>query len=1088
MRRIKRKLIDSAADPSPELSISSHMTTDGSEGPGGVSWRSDASMHIPPNIGDGSPEGWRPKTELKGDSEFNLSSCSSQTTTDGSQGPGGVSWKSDASMHIPPNIGDGRPKRSHTTDGSLGPGGVSWKSDASMHIPPNIGAESPESQMSEEPSGLSCKQCLRSDWDESDSPCSTCGTKRQKLSQSHRVGTGVQDLFKLKDNFKEEMRKKFTFTSEGTGDDRVSLDNIYTEVFITAGESGGQEAEHEFSQLERKLKMPSLSKYTVNLKDIFRPSSGQEKIQRLVLTKGMAGIGKSFSVHKFIYDWAKGDTNTDFDFVFYFAFRELNLSSGDKSLHKLLTDFHPVLGNLESPELYAKTKVVVILDGLDESRLKLDFENTGRQTSLSEETSLGTLLVNLIQGNLLPDAKVWITSRPSASSQIPSEYVDMVTEIRGFNDAQKTEYFRRRFSHDLGLAERIDSHIHSSQHLQIMCQTPIFCWISAILFQEVFAEDKNAEIPQTLTEMMAHYLLALTKRRNRKYDKKPQENFLITHREFLLKLGKLAFDHLQKNSLIFYEEELEAYGIDIKEASIHSGFCTSVLREEDVFSHRKVFFFVHLTIQEFFAALYVYDCFTNKKTTELNDFLKLKDKEPTLLELLKVTVERVLKKKNCHLVYFLRFLLGLLVEANMRVLQGLLTLPDPSQDIDKKILTYLKSIRRKTLSPGDNIVLFRVMIEIRDQKVKEEIEEYLKTEYGSTPELSPLHCSALAYMLQISENDLDLLDLKSYNTSDEGRKRLIPAVRSSRKAILASCNVTTERVEHVAFGLTFPWSPLRDLDLSNNDLKDSGVKLLCDGLKSQHCKLKKLRLSGCLVTKTGCECLASALQSNPSHLKELNLSYNDPGESGINLLSTMKEDSKYKLDILKFDHCGSHRMKPGFKKYACELTLDPNTAHKNLRLSEENRKVTWGEEQQSYHPHPERFDQCPQVLCEQSLDGCCYWEVEVTEPFNIGVTYKPPLRSGDVDDCKLGCNDKSWSLVCSDEGCYTLHRSQRVGVSSLCQRSSRVGVYLDWPGGSLSFYRVLSNNWVHLHTFRTKFSEPLYPAVELHTHSSALFC
>ncbi|CAB1445428.1 unnamed protein product, partial [Pleuronectes platessa] len=343
----------------------------------------------------------------------------------------------------------------------------------------------------------------------------------------------VQDLFKLKDNFKEEMRKKFTFTSEGTGDDRVSLDNIYTEVFITAGESGGQEAEHEFSQLERKLKMPSLSKYTVNLKDIFRPSSGQEKIQRLVLTKGMAGIGKSFSVHKFIYDWAKGDTNTDFDFVFYFAFRELNLSSGDKSLHKLLTDFHPVLGNLESPELYAKTKVVVILDGLDESRLKLDFENTGRQTSLSEETSLGTLLVNLIQGNLLPDAKVWITSRPSAASQIPSEYVDM-------------------------------------------------------------------------------------------------------------------------------------------------------------------------------------------KTTELNDFLKLKDKEPTLLELLKVTVEVVLEKKNGHLVYFLRFLLGLLVEANMRVLKGLLTLPDPSQDTNKKILTYLKSIRRKTISPE-------------------------------------------AYMLQISKNDLDLLDLKSYN-------------------------------------------------------------------------------------------------------------------------------------------------------------------------------------------------------------------------------------------------------------------------------------------------------------------------------------
>ncbi|XP_034424699.1 NLR family CARD domain-containing protein 3-like isoform X3 [Hippoglossus hippoglossus] len=1069
MRR-KRKLSESAAASSSESSISSHTTTDGSQGPSGASWKSDASMHVPPNIGDESPE-------------------RSQTTTDGSQGPSGVSWKSDASMHVPPNIGDKRPKRSHmTTDGSQVPSGVSWKSDASMHVPPNIGDESPERQMTGEPPSRSCKQCLTSDWDESDSPCPTCGTKRQKLSQSHRDDTGVHHLLKAKHVFKEEMRKRFTFTSEGTGDSRVSLDNIYTELYISTGESGGQQAEHEFSQLERKLKMPSLSKHTVNLKDIFRPSSGQEKTQRIVLTNGMAGIGKTFSVQKFIYDWAKGDTNTDIDFVFYFAFRELNLSTGEKSLHKLLTDFHPVLCDLESPELYAKTKVVVILDGLDESRLKLDFENIERQTSLSEETSLGNLLVNLIQGNLLPDAKVWITSRSAAASQIPAEYVDMVTEIRGFYDKQKTEYFMRRFSHDLDLAERITSHIHSSQHLHIMCKIPIFCWISAILFQEVFAEDKNAEIPQTLTEMMAHYLFTLTKRRNRKMYKKPQENVLITQREFLLKLGKLAFDHLQKNSLIFYEEDLEVYGIDIKEASIHSGFCTTVLREEDVFSHRKVFFFVHLTIQEFFAALYVYDCFMNKKTTELNDFLKLKDKEPTLLELLKVTVDIVLEKKNGHLVYFLRFLLGLLVESNGRVLQGLITWPDPSQDTDKKILTYLKSLRRKTISPEGSITLFRAMTEMRDQKVKEEIEEYLKIEDGSKPELTPLHCSALAYMLQISKNDLDLLDLKSYNTSNEGRKRLIPAVRSSKKAILASCKLTTELVERVGFGLTFPWSPLRDLDLSNNDLKDSGVELLCAGLRSQNCKLKTLRLSGCLVTKTGCEFLALALESNPSHLKELDLSYNDPGESGIDLLSELKQDSKYKLSILNADHCGSHRMIPGFKKYACELTLDPNTAHKNLCLSEENRKVTWGEEKQSYRRHPERFDQCPQVLCEQSLDGCCYWEVEVTEPFNIGVTYKPTRRSGDVDDCKLGCNDKSWSLICSDEGCYTLHCSQRVNVSSLCRRSSRVGVYLDWPAGSLSFYRVISSNWVHLHTFRTTFSEPLYPAVELRTHSSALFC
>ncbi|KAI3376052.1 hypothetical protein L3Q82_016589 [Scortum barcoo] len=355
-----------------------------------------------------------------------------------------------------------------------------------------------------------------------------------------------------------------------------------------------------------------------------------------------------------------------------------------------------------------------------------------------------------------------------------------------------------------------------------MCQIPIFCWIFAVLCQEVFGVDKTAETPQTLTEMMAHFLFAQTKRRSR---------------------NKLAFVQLQKNNLIFYDEDLEDCGIDITEATIYSGFCTAVFREEQVFSQKKVFFFVHLTIQEFFAALFVYDCFTNKNTKELGSFLDLKDKEHTLLDLVKMTVDTVSEKKNGHLDFFLRFLLGLMVESNRRVLQGLLTSPDTSQDTDKKILTHLRAIRRKALSPDSCINLFQTMVEMRDHKVKDEIQKYLKLLDHSKTELTPLHCSALAYMLQVSKDDLDELDMKSYNTSDEGRRRLIPAVRISRKAILADCRVTKEWIEHLAFDFKLSHVRLRELDLSNNDLKDSGVKMLCDGLSSQYCRLKTLSLA-----------------------------------------------------------------------------------------------------------------------------------------------------------------------------------------------------------------------------------------------------
>ncbi|XP_067436680.1 protein NLRC3-like isoform X2 [Thunnus thynnus] len=1063
--------MSSCSDPS----ISSQMSTAESTAPSHVSMKRDRSIFPPLNFG-------LKKTQ------------SSLMSTAESTAPSHVSMKSDRSIFLPLNFGLEKTQSSQmSTAESTAPSHVSMKSDGSIFLPPNFGLEEELKQQPGEPSSCSvckedlrdlvqffcghwsCKQCISSNWDQSyspaDQPCPVCGKKLIKHQGNTDEDTDKSLVGKAK-NFKRAMQKKFASVSEGIDDQENSMNSIYTSLYITTGESTGLHEEHEFRYFKPEMKKQASFDSVVNLSDIFKALPGQEKPPRTVLTKGVAGIGKSFAVQKFILDWAEEEANLDIDFVFCLAFRELNLITDEKSLHELLTEFHPAPKSLKDSEDITKGRVIVILDGLDESRLQLDFKNIKKITSVSEVTSVGDLLANLIQGNLLPNANIWITSRPAAANQIPAKHVDMVTEIRGFNDPQKEEYFRKKFSQDSSLADRIISHIRSSQSLDIMCQTPIFCWISAILFQEVFGEDEKVEIPQNLTEMMANFLFAQTKRRSRKYDKKKEENeelFLKSQKEFLIKLGKLAFVQLLKNNFIFYEEDFEECGIDIKEAAIYSGFCTAVLREEKVFSQQK-FFFVHLTIQEFFAALYVCDCFTNKKTTELSSFFNLEQKEHTLLDLLKMTVDKVLEEKNGHLDFFLRFLLSLMAEANRKVLQGLLTSSDPSQDTDKKILTYLKAIRRKNLSPDSCINLFQTMVEMRDHKVKDEIQEYLKLPDRSKSELTPLHCSALAYMLQVSKNDVEVLDLKSYNTSDEGRRRLIPAVRSSRKAILSDCKVTAEWVKHLAFGLKFPDSPLRDLDLSNNDLRDFGVELLHEGLSSQWCRLKTLRLSGCQITETGCNSLAKALKSNPSHLIELDLSYNHPGVSGEDQLSELRDDPHYKLNTLNVEHGGSHRMKPGFKKYACELTLDPNTAHKNLCLSEGNRKVTWVEEEQSYPDHSERFDLCPQVLCEQGLDKRCYWEIEVVEPFKIGVTYRTIGRKGDGNDCELGQNDKSWCMFASEECCYVMHNSKRLDVASLCSRSSQVGVYLDWPAGTLSFYRVSSDNRTRLHTFKTTFT------------------
>uniref|UniRef100_A0A3Q2GG33 B30.2/SPRY domain-containing protein n=1 Tax=Cyprinodon variegatus TaxID=28743 RepID=A0A3Q2GG33_CYPVA len=904
------------------------------------------------------------------------------------------------------------------------------------------------------------------------------------------TGEGL-DL-KLKKKLQKEMQRKFSVTAEGNGDPNISLKSIYTTLYVTKGESLSDE--HEFRHLKGTLKKQSSEDSSVNLTEMFKSLADQGKPHRTVLTKGVAGIGKSFAVQKFIVDWAEEEANQHIDFVFCLAFRELNLVRKEKSLNELLSDFHPALQSLEDPPDYTKAKIVIILDGLDESRLKFNFENNKTVLSLSDVTSVDNLLVNLIQGNLLPEASIWITSRPAAASQIPAEYIDLVTEIRGFTDDQKVEYFQRRFGDDLGFAARIISHIQSSQCLDIMCQIPIFCWLCSVLFSEVFGGDEKAEIPQTLTETMARFVFAQTKRRSRKYDKKSKthmEKLLQTHKEFLLKLGRLAFFQLLDNNLIFYEEDLRDNGIDTEEASIYSGFCNTVLREEKVFYQRKIFFFVHLTLQEFFAALYVYECFTTKNTKELVEFLKLEEKDYALADLIKMTVDKVLKKKNGHLDFFMRFLLGLMIEPNRRPLQGMLTSVDPNEDADKKVLTYLRSLRRKNLSPDSCINIFQALVEMRDHKLKDEIQEYLQLDNRSKKELTPLHCSALAYMLQVSKNELEELDLKSYNTTDEGRRRLIPAVRSSKKAVLKDCKVTAEWIEHLVFGLKFPFSPLRDLDLSNNDLMDSGVKLLCGGLSSPCCKLQVLRLSGCCITWTGCEYLVSALKSNPSHLVELDLSYNHLGETGIKLISDKNifisaDKSACELITLYIFHSLMYFYNIFVFPDACKLTLDSKTAHKNLLLSDGNRKVTWVEKEQPYPDHKERFEHFAQVLCEQGLQERCYFEVEVVEPCTVGLAYKSINRKGNTVDHRFGMNEKSWSQSLSGHGSYIWHKNNGIFVSSL--RCSRVGVYLDYEAGSISFYKVSNDSRSRLHTYKDlRFSEALYPAVELHPHSSAFF-
>ncbi|KAK0141408.1 Neoverrucotoxin subunit beta [Merluccius polli] len=177
------------------------------------------------------------------------------------------------------------------------------------------------------------------------------------------------------------------------------------------------------------------------------------------------------------------------------------------------------------------------------------------------------------------------------------------------------------------------------------------------------------------------------------------------------------------------------------------------------------------------------------------------------------------------------------------------------------------------------------------------------------------------------------------------------------------------------------------------------------------------------------------------------------------------------------EHGGEWRLKPALKKYACELTLDRNTADRRLSLSEDHRKVMKVRKDQSNPDHPERFDSQSQVLCRKGLTGRCYWEVEWEGHVDIGMTYRGIRRRGVGYDSRLGGNNKSWSLYCYVDRYTARYNGSETVIPLPPSGSTRVGVYVDRPAGSLSFYRVSpgvggsSHTLTHIHTFWTTFTQ-----------------
>ncbi|XP_041029885.1 NACHT, LRR and PYD domains-containing protein 3-like [Carcharodon carcharias] len=711
-----------------------------------------------------------------------------------------------------------------------------------------------------------------------------------------------------------------------------SLEDQYTEQVIIVSDP-----EQSVSRLDIRVrgkrreegqrKMIKEQWETVRIGQLFRSSFGKSSRSGTAVVSGPAGIGKTTMVQKIVCDWAKGKIYQQFQFVFLFRFRDLNIK-GRTSFKKLILDSYPHFKNRIEHLWEEPQGLLFILDGLDEFKEKIDFTDRKRNTLTEHECfhpececELSDIVRCLIQQKVLKGCSVLITTCSTELESLRKAEINLWAEIMGFLKEQRKEYFKKYFT-DQRLAERVFTYLEQNDILYSMCDNPSYCTIVHYSLAPGLRQRQETQstLPTTVTQLFASYIANIFKNHEfniyKQHDLRPEQI-----RDLVLRTGEIAYFGICNNITRFNEKQLNDFKLERQETL--PGF---MIQHRDTETSQTIFSFIHITLQEFVAALAKY-------LTE----------DPQNLALLSAE-----SRNNVQLKTFLRFLVGLSSSGSAQILGGILG-SFLHQATARSVIHWVKKQTESNLSNTQNNLntqnklsrckLLESLYYLFESQNAELVQSTVglggKVTLGhdccyNTIRLMPVDCAMLATVIDHC-NEMQELNLNNCRLGSEGIQRLAPVLHKCKILRLRGNYLTDEGMKLLSATLRRPDCKIQTLDLCSNDIShmdaqplamgltsnssltqlflsknklgDTGVKSLCEALSNCHCKIQTLELCENLIRNNAVDQLIFTV-SNNRFLTCLNLNKNKLGDQGLKLLTVTLSQQSCPIQTLQLEDNG----------------------------------------------------------------------------------------------------------------------------------------------------------------------------------------